>query len=85
MWAYRSAWRSLNEAEEICESNFVAWDSYRGRFMVVGRIQAGRILAVMIENPALMISAMSFRRVQLVIKNVVCIERNETNRMDEQS
>ena len=38
-----------NEVEEVCLSRFIFWQSYGGRFMVVGRTLAERTLAVVLE------------------------------------
>ena len=38
-----------NEVEEVCEGRFIFWESYGGRFMIVGRTLAERALAVVLE------------------------------------
>lgn len=40
---------TINEVEEVSEGKFIFWQSYGGRFMIVGRTLAERTLAIVLE------------------------------------
>ena len=37
------------EVEQVCKSDFIVFDGYAGRFIVVGVTEVGRVLAVILD------------------------------------
>ena len=40
---------TYKEVEEVCHSDYVTFESYKGRFLLIGFTRAGRILTVVLD------------------------------------